>query len=313
MKLTRRTILRALAGLLALAALLGALWWGLFGLKAYAISPAELQARYHPGGGQPTLQWQDLEGHAKALRFRSFDGAEVNGRLVYPGDPAQARQAFPLLIALHAMGRSHKRWWQPDIDGRPTREQTHRITEQALAQGYAVLALDARLHGERKDPAQDLRRLIRDLHLWGAREPYERMIVDTVRDYRHALDALQALPQLDTRQVAVVGYSMGAQMALLLGGVDARVQRVAALVPPHLDEKVAAVAPRSLLPGLAGKQVWLFSASDDEYASPAQSLALFEAIPSAAKQHVRFEGGHLLPATYVELLQPWLAGASSHR
>ena len=189
-------------------------------------------------------------------------------------------------------------------NGRPIHEQTHRITEQALAQGYAVLALNARRHGERKDPAQDLRRLIRDLHLWGAREPYERMIGDTVRDYRHALDA---------RQVAVVGYSMGAQMALLLGGVDARVQRVDALVPPHLDERVAAVAPRSLRPGLAGKQVWLFSASDDEYASPAQSQAQFEAIPSAAKQHVRFEGGHLLPAPYVERLQPWLAGASSQR
>lgn len=308
MKFQRKTLLRAFGALLACAALLGALWWALFGLKAYTLSPADLQTRYQPGAATPPeLQWQALPGHAQALRFKSFDGAPVNGRLVYPSDPAQASRPFPLLIALHAMGRSHKRWWQPDIDGRPTREQTHRITELALAQGYAVLALDARLHGERKDPQQDLRRLIRDLHLWGAREPYERMIVDTVRDYRHALDALQGLPQLDARRVAVVGYSMGAQMALLLGGADARVQAVAALVPPHLDDKVAVVAPRSLLPGLVNKRVWLFSASDDEYASEAQSRALFDAIPSTDKQHLHFEGGHLLPARYVDALRPWFA------
>lgn len=94
-------------------------------------------------------------------------------------------------------------------------------------------------------------------------------------------------------------------MALLLGGMDARVGAVLAIVPPHLDDKVAIVAPRNAVSGLADKKVWLLSADDDEYASRAQSLALFEALPTADKRHIRFDGGHLLPAGYPEALDDW--------
>ncbi len=298
-----------MASLLGIAALAGALWWGLFGLKPYDITQQALHARYAyspPGAGlQMQLQAEPGAGHAQSLRFTSFDGSEVQGRILYPSDPAQATKPFPLLIGLHAMGRGHLRWWKDSNQGHPTVEQTHRITALALQQGYAVLVLDARRHGHRKDPQHSVRQLMNELHWWGKREPYERMIVDTVRDYRLLLDWVQTQPQLDAGRIRVAGYSMGAQMALLLGGVDPRVKAVLAIVPPHLDDKVAAVAPRNALAGLAGKRVWLLSADDDEYASPADSAALFAAIPTTDKRQLRFAGGHLLPADYVERLPAW--------
>lgn len=302
-----RKALKIMASLLGLAALAGALWWGLFGLKPYTIADEALQARYAysmPAAGIDMQQTAE-PGHAQALRFKTFDGSEVQGRIVYPGDPATAQRPFPLLIGLHGMGRGHVRWWQAEFKDRPTKEQTHRITALALQQGYAVLALDARNHGARKDPAFTIRQLMQDMHYWGRRDPYEQMIIDTVRDYRLLLDWAQTQPQLDASQVRVAGYSMGAQTALLMGGLDPRVKAVLAIVPPHLDNKVAAVAPRNLLAGLAGKKVWLLSADDDEHASQAQNAALFEAMPGPDKQHLRFAGGHILPAGYVERLAPW--------
>lgn len=297
---------RIVTALLGGAALLGALWWAFFGLKPYAIDAAQMQARYAVSALAPTVQRTPVPGAwAEDLRFRSFDGSEVVGRIVYPSDPATAVRPFPVLLALHALGRTQKRWWQAEFKGRPTIESTHLLTELALRQGYAVIALDARLHGERKQAGVMPSDLLEDLHWWGRREPYERMVVDSVRDWRLLLDWVQQQPQLDARRVQAAGYSMGAQMALLLGGLDARVHAVAAMVPPHLDDKVAAVAPRNALAGLAGKKVWLLTADDDDYASRAQNQALFEALPGPDKQHHRFPGGHLLPPDYVARLPGW--------
>lgn len=299
---------RYMAGLLGAAALAGVLWWALFGLRPYDPSPAELQARHaFAPAAAAQVQLGDVEpfpgGHrAQALRFRSFDGAEVVGRIVYPAD---ASGPVPLLLGLHALGRAHQRMLQAEYKGRPTIEQTHRITAMALARGHAVVALDAREHGERAAPGRKGSDILRELHWWGRREPYERMIIDTLKDYRLLLDWAVTQPGIDAGRIGAAGYSMGGQMALLLGALDARIGAVAAIVPPHLDDKVAAVSPRRLLPGLAGKRVWLLSADADEHASAAQNQALFDALPGPDKQHLRFPGGHVLPEGYAEQLQPW--------
>lgn len=307
--MTRKKALRIMASLLGIAALAGALWWGLFGLKPYDPSPAELQARHEipPGTEAPQVQLGELETlpggqRSQSLRFRSFDGAEAVGRIVYP---AAAQGPAPLLINLHALGRAHQRMFQAEFKGRPTMEQTHRVTELALSRGYAVVALDAREHGERAMPGRKASDLLRELHWWGRRDPYERMLVDTIKDYRVLLDWATRQPHINAQHIRATGYSMGAQMALLLGALDPRVEAVAAIVPPHVGDKVAVVNPHRLMAGLAGKQVWLLSADDDEYASKAQNQALFEAIPAQDKHHLRFPGGHLLPANYIDGLSGW--------
>jgi hypothetical protein len=86
------------------------------------------------------------------------------------------------------------------------------------------------------------------------------------------------------------------------------------MVPPGLGNSVAVVAPLNVAPQLSASRVWLLTADDDDHASVAENAALFEALPGAGKQHLRFAGGHLLPADYVERLLPWLteAGRSSN-
>jgi dienelactone hydrolase len=318
---TARLIMFTLVGS---AAALGALWWALFALKPYDITPEQLAARYAhttataaPAAVQVDPLQRIAVGQTAAwasdLRMPSFDGAVATGRIVYPADPAVRGAPRPVLLAMHAMGRTHWRWWQAEFKGRPTIENTHRVTELALQQGYVVIALDAREHGDRKNADKPLtsRELLRNLHWWGEREPYERLIVDTVKDWRVLLDWVAQQAQFDRGNIRAAGYSMGAQMALLLAGIDDRVNAVAAIVPPGLGDTVAVVAPLNVASRLAATRVWLLTADDDDYASIDDNAELFAALPGAGKQHLRFAGGHLLPADYVERLRPWLAEAGA--
>lgn len=313
--------------LLGSAGALGALWWALFALEPYDITPEQLAARYAhttaaaaPAAVQLGAPQRITVGQTAAwasdFQMSSFDGAVANGRIVYPADPALPAAPRPVLLGMHAMGRSHGRWWAAELKGRPTIENTHRLAELALQQGYVVMALDAREHGARKNADKPLtpRELLRDLHWWGKREPYERLIVDTVKDWRVLLDWVAQQPQFDRSHIRAAGYSMGAQMALLLAGTDGRVSAVAAMVPPGLTNRVAVVAPHNVAPQLAACRVWLLTADDDDHASVDENASLFAALPGAGKRHLRFAGGHLLPAEYVERLLPWLneAGRSSH-
>ena len=292
---------QAAGTLLGLAGAAAAIWFFVW-LKPYTFTATELQARYAykeeitPG-----------DGHSVDIRLKSFDGALLIGRIVYPSDPALATKPFPVLIGLHNMGATHLRWWQAEVNGRPTIAQTHRITQMALQQGYAVVAIDARAHGLRRNLGQPhpMRIAMRDMHWFGKRQAYEQMIIDTVRDHRVLLDWLVTQPHLDAKRIKAAGYSMGAQGALLLAGLDERVHAVAAMVPPHLGDNVAAVAPINLVAGLQGKRVWLLTGDEDDEASPKQNQALFDAIPSQDKKHLRFESGHLLPTDYVEKLTDW--------
>jgi dienelactone hydrolase len=320
--MTRGRILKIMSTLLGLAGALGALWWAVFALKPYELTPQQLEARYahqaspaRPAdvelGEIEAVTIGQTQAYAVSLRLRSFDGEMALGRIVYPQDPASATAKgarWPVLVALHGLGRTQWRWWQPAYKGRPTIENTHRVAERALQQGLVVVALDARGHGDRKNPERPLivRELMTDLHVWGRREPYERLIVDSVRDYRVLLDWLARQPHLDASRISATGYSMGAQMALLLAGTDTRVGAVAAMVPPQTDRKVAVVSPLSVAPRLQHTAIWLLSADDDEYASVEANAALFEALPGTDKRHLRFPGGHLLPEDYPEQLQPWL-------
>ena len=304
--------------LFGFAGALGALWYGLFALKPYDISPEQLAARYAHTTAAPLASVQlgapqritvgQTTAWARDLRVPSFDGAVANGRIVYPTDPAVLAAPRPVLLGLHAMGRSYRRWSEAEFKGRPTIENTHRLTELALQHGYVVIALDAREHGDRKNADQPLtpRELLRNLHWWGEREPYERLIVDTVKDWRVLLDWVAQQPAFDGSNIRAAGYSMGAQMALLLAGTDSRVSAVAAMVPPGLTDTVAVVAPLNVAPQLAAARVWMLTGDDDDHASVDESATLFRALPGADKQHLRFASGHLLPPDYVERLRPWL-------
>ena len=287
---------------------LGVMWFAFFSLTPYEVSDQVLKEKYSYRIAAINMQLSEQASNMYYFTYTSFDGVEVNGRLSYPDGISLGQLeagSLPIMIGIHGMGRSENRWFADSFKGRPTVEQTHKLTEQAKAAGYAVIAIDGRNHGKRKDPDYSISNMMRDLHLWGEREPYEAMVVDTVKDYRVLLDWIEQQPQFDQARTAVAGYSLGGQMALLLAGVDKRVEQVLSIVPPYNDDKTALVAPKNLVHNIVNEKVWLVTASDDEYASEDESQYLFAQIASKNKKHIQLDGEHILPDGYYQALIGW--------
>ncbi|MBT1063675.1 alpha/beta fold hydrolase [Bowmanella sp. Y26] len=300
--LVKRGMIVLVAGLIVLTVI----WYSFFRLSPYNLTEQQRQQAFLLNN--PTavsLEMQPISTTAWEFTYISFDGAKVNGQLHYPSDPAELTGKIPVMVGVHAMGRSQIRWWQDSFNGKPSLTQVHKLTRMALEKGYAVIAIDAREHGQRKNPDYLLNDIMSDLHIWGERQGYEAMIHDTVVDHRMLLNWISAQPQFDTQQVNVAGYSMGAQVSLLLAAVDKRVNKVLAIVPPHIDDKTALVSPLQWLSGLKDNAVTLISADNDEYASQDDNQRLFDLIPSTSKQHIRLNAGHILPEDYPEQLQHW--------
>jgi cephalosporin-C deacetylase-like acetyl esterase len=283
------------------------LWYFFIALKPVEIPQKEIVDSYrYPPIETESVELKELHPDSFEITFRSFDGSIVNGRITYP-ENNEAKH--PVVVGVSAMGRNYNRWWVDSFKGRPTVTNVNKVGKAALESGYAVVAIDARYHGSRKDPDRTLRSIMNDLHFFGDKSTYEEMIVNTVRDYRVLLDWLESQDRIDSRNIVMAGYSMGGQVALLTASVDDRVNHVVAIVPPYLDDKVALVAPKNVVSLLDSAQVLLITSDDDENASEEENLSLFDEIATAKKDHLIFEGSHILPARYVESVRDWLVDA----
>jgi len=234
--------------------------------------------------------------------YTTFDGTRVKGQINYPD---VVKDKYPVLIGIHAMGRSYPRWWTGTLKGRPTVTQVNIITDMAIDKGYVVIAIDARYHGSRKVEGKGLHSIMNDLMFFGNKINYVEMINHTVLDHRVLLDWIEQEQQLDIADTHVVGYSMGGQMSLLLAGVDKRISNVLSIVPPYLTDTTASVAPKNIVSLLDDNKVWLVTSDDDEYANEDENLSLFNGITTSNKKHLIFEGNHILPEGYVEDLSNW--------
>ena len=259
-----------------------------------------LEAYEYPSVESLQLDMTETRPNVFSFTYESFDGELVYGQISYPDITADK---YPVLIGVSAMGRSYVRWWVDTFNGNPTVTQAHKIAELANSNGYAVISIDARYHGKRKDPDRTLRSIMNDVHFFGDKRDYEAMVRDTVLDHRVLLDWIEQQDNLDIDRVKVAGYSMGGQIGLILGSVDARISDIISIVPPFIDDKLALVAPKNLVSLLGDKPVLLITAADDENASAAENDLLFELMPGANKERIDFDGGHILPEGYVNRLK----------
>lgn len=284
-----------------LAAVLSFLFWYEFiALEELPIEQSEILKAYDY---QPVedleMTMTETDPHVFAFTYKSFDGDVVHGQISYPDVESEK---YPVLIGVSAMGRSYIRWWVDTFNDNPTVTQANKITNIADLNGYVVVSIDARYHGRRKDPDRSLRSIMNDLHFFGDKNDYEAMIRDTVLDHRVLLDWIGRQGNLDANKIMVAGYSMGGQISLILGSIDARVSNIISIVPPFIDDKTALVAPKNFVSLLGDKSVLLITASDDENASASENNFLFDLLPGANKERIDFDGGHILPEGYVDRL-----------
>ena len=153
-------------------------------------------------------------------RFCCEAGDLVSALLLHPQTPAKP----PVVIALHGYSG--------------TKEAAILETGELSDSGIAVLAIDARCHGERlkadaPDPAKDYQKwhdVFEAEWQWLAR----RALVNgaslqgmLVHDVQRAIDYLQTRQDLDADRLGIYGYSMGGTTAWAAAAVESRIKTVA--------------------------------------------------------------------------------------
>lgn len=60
------------------------------------------------------------------------------------------------------------------------------------------------------------------------------MIVQSVIEYRRAIDYLETRSEIDTDKIGLIGYSIGGVMTFILTGIDSRIDVSVACVTPTI-------------------------------------------------------------------------------
>jgi dienelactone hydrolase len=243
---------------------------------------------------------EDEFGQRAEIRFTSDDGQAVNGMIGFPKDKASSNK---LALALHPMGSDQQFWWS---DKSPLAAQ--KMTERLRKQGYTIISLDARQHGQRGRENFGPRELIKRAHSDRPRL-YIDTIIGSVRDYRIVLN--WANNEFNPDHVLVMGYSMGAQISLLLASFEPRVNTVVAMVPPFVGSPTSPVAPRVHVQRITDAKVLWLAGSNDPHSERSRTQETFDQIASTNKTLTWFDAGHRLPPEFLDTALSFFDSLSS--
>lgn len=134
--------------------------------------------------------------------------------------PAGASGKLPVMIVLHGTG-GRKEGMQP-------------LLEEFAKHGVIGLAIDARYHGERANAEKGSTAYVAAItKAWRtpAGQPMEHpFYYDTVWDLWRLLDVLETRPDVDSKRIGMMGFSMGGIETWLAASVDERVKVAAPLI-----------------------------------------------------------------------------------
>jgi hypothetical protein len=205
--------------------------------------------------------------------------------------PAASRVPAPGVLLLHGYS-SHKEQ-MADTVGRVLLR--HRI---------ASLAIDLPLHGERRGgmDMQAMRNPIALVSAW-------RLAQD---EARLALGYLGARAEVDAARLALVGYSMGSFLSVLVAAREKRVRAVVLAAGGDLPDGTpferlvrAAADPLRAVRQLDGRPLLMVHGRRDRTVTPAQAQRLFDA--AAEPKTLRWwDAGHYLPDAAIDDAAAWL-------
>jgi cephalosporin-C deacetylase-like acetyl esterase len=136
--------------------------------------------------------------------FDSANNERVPGLLMLPKRSGK----IPCVIFLHGYGGS--------------KEDILEVIDIVAREGYALMAIDAKYHGERREPGKELYSPDINISVNG--------IIQTVIDLRRAIDYLESKPEIDSERLGYVGGSMGGILGAIFIGVEPRIKAAALIV-----------------------------------------------------------------------------------
>jgi dienelactone hydrolase len=256
-----------------------------------------------PLEGRAVRQW-DQDGTLRhKIVFRGAQGFLVPGYLEVP---KAAKKAYPLMLLLHGWSGGKEDWYKDDnyINGRVMRKAL-------LEAGYGILALDAATHGERSSEID-----YQHVNLFGdPKAPTRRnyftfaeISIQTVKDYRRALDFMAERGEVDMNRIGLLGYSMGGMDSFYLLSVEPRIKTAVACVPPLLSDGYGPASPIDYSWGI-GKTPFLMlmgrkDGKDDYVAKVEASYHKYIETPNT--KLIWYDQGHKLTAIYVPDALDWI-------
>ena len=183
-----------------------------------------------PLEGRIVQEWKQDGRLRQKIVFRGAQGFLVPGYIEFPGTN---QKPWRLVLLLHGWSGGKDNWYEDDnyINGGLMRKAL-------LGSGYATLALDAATHGERSNEIDYQHVNSFDDPKAAPRRNYftfAEISIQTVKDYRRALDLVYERGMVDTNGVGLVGYSMGGMDSFYLLAVEP-LGHVERFEHPHLLE-----------------------------------------------------------------------------
>ena len=216
------------------------------------------------------------------------DPERVPGVLLAPNAAAPVAAA----LLLHGAGSSKER-------------MADSIGGALLRRGVASLAIDLPLHGARGDSRRDL----------SVRNPLQ--LVQTwrraVAEGRQALHYLAEHAAVDPRRLAVVGYSLGAYLGVVVAANDPLCRAVLLAAGGDLPDGIpfeplvrTVADPLRAARKLGGRPLLMVHGRGDRTIKPAQAERLYEAA-SEPKELRWYQGGHWPPQSAIDEAAGWLS------
>jgi dienelactone hydrolase len=191
--------------------------------------------------GGALLERQAPPAGAENVSLRTADSYTIAGWYWKPR-LATKQKVAPAVLLLHMRGKDKASWGS--------------LPQTLLSEGYAVLAIDLRGHGETLDPSGGRPALdsLRD-------SDYQNMLFDV--GAAHAF--LRQQPAVDPERLGIIGASIGANLAILYAAQDRRV-RTAVCLSPGLDYK--GLKPLPALDAYDKRPLYLIAATGDTQSYP---------------------------------------------
>ena len=247
-------------------------------------------------------EWDNETTLRQKFVLRGAQGFLVPGYLEIPkNQPAP----HPLVLLLHGWSGNKEQWYEDQniISGGPMRKAL-------LEAGYAVLMIDAATHGERSHE-------IDFQHVNAFDDPnapprknyftFAEIAIQTVKDYRRALDYVEQRQEIDSSRIGLVGYSMGGMMAFYLLSVEPRIKVAVACVPPLFSEGYDPTSPIDYTWGVGDTPFLLLMGKQDELYVPEKAQASYKAYLERETTKIGwYDKGHELTPIYVPDALDWI-------
>ena len=225
------------------------------------------------------------------LTLKGANGKTVPGVFLRP----KAEGVYPCVLLLHGLTSKKE-------------DMTESFGTELVKKGYAVLALDAPNHGERKpkDPSKA-----------NFQMQFLETVQEGVKDWRRGIDYLVTRKDVDNKRIGLIGYSMGSMMGSILTALDTRIKASAFCVggDPILpmaqsvgNVQAYAIAPSLFVGHIAPRPILFINGKKDQ-TMPEEASKRFIDAAQKPKEVIWVDSGHILPPNDAGKAVTWIEKA----